>query len=174
MRRPGRLRCPPRGQCRDRLGVGARHVLDGPDQLEVLGADRRHEGDVGPRDSAELTDLSDPSHPHLGHEHARVALEPADGERQPDLVVLARFGPDRRRHHGAQRGQDVLRRRLPGRPDDGDDARAALPAHEGGKCGQRCVLVVRDERGSTARPCLGYMLDTRVERHEQIAGADEA
>ena len=83
----------PRGQCRDRLGVGARHVSTRPDQLEVLVADRRHEADVGPRDSAELADLSDPSHPHLG-QSTRVSLSSRQTrERQADLVVVARFGP---------------------------------------------------------------------------------
>ena len=134
-------RDPARRQRHDRLGVRLGHPLDGTDELEVLRPDRGDDGDVRPRDLAERRDLAKPAHAHLRDEHLGLGLEPADRERQADLVVLARVGPDRRRRRAAERAEDVLRRRLARRADDRDDARAALRANERGESGERSLLV---------------------------------
>ncbi len=161
------------GEGGDRLGVRLGDTLDGADELEVLGPDRGDDRDVGPCDLAERGDLSESAHAHLRDEHAGVALEPADGERKADLVVLARLRPDRGRGGVAERPEDVLGRGLAGRADDGDDARLALRADERGECSERGLLVVGDERGGASRRRVGDVRDAGVQRDEEIAGADE-
>ena len=59
----------------------------------------------------------------------------------------------------AERPEDVLRRRLAGRADDGDDARVALRADERGERCERGFLVVGDERGGAPRRCVGDVVD---------------
>ena len=126
----GTTAMPPGGSADDRLGVRLGDPLDGADELEVLRADRRHDDDVGPGDRAELGDLPEPAHAHLGDEDLRLRLEPADRQRQADLVVLARGRPDRRHRRAAEGTEDVLRRGLARGADDGDDTRVALRADE--------------------------------------------
>ena len=77
---------------------------------------------------------------------------------------------DRRDGCVAERTENVLRRRLSGRADDRDDACVALRADERRQRRERRVLVVGNERGRTAAPCLADVLDAGVERDEQIAG----
>ena len=93
---------------------------------------------------------------------AVVGLEPADGERQADLVVVARLGPDRRRVRRAERAEDVLRRRLARRADDRDDACVALRADERRRArrarppdrrGRASPRRARERRRRSRRPC---------------------
>ena len=91
----------------------------------MLGADVGHDDDARTRDRAERRDLAEPAHPHLRDEDLRLGLEPADGEREADLVVQALLRPDRRHVRRAERAENVLRRRLSRRADDGDDLRVA-------------------------------------------------
>ena len=116
---------PARRQRLDRLGVGARDVGHGADELEVLRADGRDERERRPRDLAELRDLPEPAHAHLGDEHPCLRLEPEHGERQAELVVPARVRGDGRRHRRAQSARarpsssssrSSRPRRRPGRP----------------------------------------------------------
>ena len=53
------------------------------------GPDARHDADVRLGDLAELGDLTEAAHAHLDDGDLRVLLEPAEREREPDLVVLA-------------------------------------------------------------------------------------
>ena len=133
----------PRRQRDDRLGIRLGDPGDGADELEVLRADRRHDDDVGPGNRAELGDLPEPAHPHLGDEDLRLRLEPADRQRQADLVVLALGRPDRRYRRAAESTEDVLRRGLARGADDGDDTRTTLRADDGCQSRERRFLVVR-------------------------------
>ena len=103
-----------------------------------------------------------------------VGLEPEQRERQPDLVVETPLGGDGLGMRCAERAEDVLRRRLPGRADDGDHLRAAPGANERGEGGERGVLVVRDERGRSSRARLVHVPNARVQRDEEVSGPDLA
>ena len=163
-----------RRQRRNRLGVRLRHPFDGAEELEMLWADVRHEDDRRARDGAQRRDLTQPSHTHLGHEHAGLGLEPAHRQREADLVVEAPLGPDRRNLRRAQRSEDVLRRGLAGRADDRDDLRVALPADERGDRRERGLLVLGDERRGAAFTRLVDVLHAGVERDEEVSGPDLA
>ena len=154
----------------DRLRVRRRDVLDGAEQLEVLGADVRDDDDVGARDGAQRRDLAEAAHPHLRHEYLRVGLQPAHRQRKPYFVVETAFGGDRPRVRAAEGGEDVLRRRLAGGADDRDDARRALRADERGEGGEGAVLIVRDERRRSTLPGVVDVLRSRVQRDEQVPG----
>ena len=138
------------GQSLDRLGVRAGGVLDRPDELEVLRPESAHDGHVRARDLAELRDLPETAHAELGDEHPGVGLQAENGERQAELVVLARVGVDGRRDRSAQRAERVLRRRLPRRADDRDDTGVAALAHQPRERRERLVLVVRNQRCGAA------------------------
>jgi hypothetical protein len=114
------------------------------------------------------------SHTHLGDDDLRVLLQPKERQRQADLVVQAALRPDRRRVWSTERAEDVLRRGLAGRSDDGDDLRLALRPDERGQLRKRNFLILRDEcrRASVTR--LVHVPDTRVQGDEEIARADIA
>ncbi len=140
----------------------------------MLRPDRGDDDDVRSCDRAERRDLSGPAHAHLGHEHRRVRLEPADGERQADLVVEARLRPDRRRGSASQRAPrmsfvDVLpvepttattRARLFERTSEASAASAASWSSG------TSVLAPRSVASATC-------VDTRVQGDEEISRADE-
>ena len=158
-----------RGDClRIRLG----DALDAAYELEMLWPDVRDDRDVGPGDRAQRRHLAESSHPHLRDQDLGLRLEPAYGQRQPDLVVEALLRPQGCRVRCAERAQDVLRRGLPGRVHDGDHARVALRADEGGESGKRRLLVVGDERRRAARLRLVDVLDPGVEGDEEISRPD--
>ncbi len=117
---------------------------------------------LGPRDRAERGDLTETAHAHLGDEDARVRLEPADRERQADLVVQALLRPDRRHMRRAERTEDVLRRRLPGRADDCDDLRARSSTGRASRAPRAPLPGRRDERGRSACARLVDEPDARV------------
>ena len=154
---------------RDRLRIRLGDMLDRAEELEMLGTDVRNDDDVRARDLAERGDLAEAAHPHLRHEHPGLRLEPADGERQADLVVEAALGEDRRNVWRTERSQDVLRRRLPRRADDGDDIRVALRAHERCERGERRFLIVGYERRRPLRSRLLDVANAGVERDEEVA-----
>ena len=117
-------------QRHDRLGVRARHLGDRADELEVLGPDRADERDHGRRDAAELGDLPEAAHAHLGDEHVGLWLEAEHRQRQADLVVEAAGGVHGGRDGAAERAERVLRRGLARRAHHGDDPGARPRAHE--------------------------------------------
>ena len=99
-----------------------------------------------PRDPGEVADLAGAAHRHLRHDDLGLGLDPAERERQADLVVEAV-----RRRDGAQAGaqerrEDVLRRRLPDRAGDRHDASIAAGADGTAQRGERGVRVVGHER----------------------------
>ncbi len=82
-----------RGKCRDRLGVRLRDALDGAQQLEVLGADVRDDGDVGPGDRGQVGDVARLARAHLVDGETCVFGRVQHRQRQADLVVaVARVG----------------------------------------------------------------------------------
>ena len=162
---------PPRRQRLDSLCVRPRDVLHRADDLEVLRADRRDERDRRSRDLAELGDLPEPAHAHLGDQHSCLRLEPEHGQREPELVVLARVRRDGRRHRCAERAERVLRRRLPGRADDRDDRRVRASTHEPREGRQSSLLVIRNERRRAGRERVLDEAHSRVQRDEEVAGS---
>ena len=92
----------------DQLGLGLGNALDRPEQLEVHRPDARDDADVRLSDLAELRDLAEPAHAHLGHQHARFRLEAAYRERQADLVVQAPLRPDRGYVRGAEGAEEGI------------------------------------------------------------------
>ena len=88
-------RCTARGKRVDQLRLGAGDVLHRTEKLEVDRPDARNHSDVGSGDRAKLGDLPEPAHPHLQDDHLCVGFDPAQRQRQADLVVLTPF-----RHHG--------------------------------------------------------------------------
>ena len=89
----------------EQLGLRARDVLDAAEQLEMDGRDRRDDPDMRPRDLGEVADLARAAHRHLGDDDFGVGLDPAERQRQADLVVEAVLGRDRApvRAHSAAR-----------------------------------------------------------------------
>ena len=75
-----------------------------------------------------------------------VRLDAADRQRHADLGVVAPLGGDRAPLGRADRGEDVLRRGLPHRAGDRDEAGAAAVAHAAGERRQRGEGVVGDKR----------------------------
>jgi len=73
----------------------------------------------------------------------------------------------------AEGGEDVLRRRLPGRPSDPDNVGVRPRADRPPDRSQRRECVVRDERGSRARGVrLVEELDAAADRDEQVTWPD--
>jgi hypothetical protein len=73
----------------------------------------------------------------------------------------------------AERGQDVLGRRLPHRARDPGDVCAAAVAHRASEHGEGGEGVVRHERGDgAALACVGEELLAASDRDEEIAGGD--
>ena len=153
----------------DRLRIRLGDTLDRAEELEMLGTDVRDDSDVRARDLAECGDLAETAHPHLRDEHSRLRLEPAYGERQPDLVVEAALREDGRNVWRTECPEDVLRRRLPRRADDRDDIRVALRAHESRERDERRFLIVGHERRRPLRSRLLDVANTGVERDEEVA-----
>src|SRR5207248_2373720 len=92
-----------------------------------------------------------------------------------DLVVEARLGGDRARGRRAERGQDVLRRRLAGRAGDADDARLGTVAHERSERGKGLERLGRDERRRRAADeRLVAEVDPAPDGHEQVTALDPA
>ena len=98
----------------DQLGLGAGDVLDRPDELEVDRRDVRDQSDLGPGERGEPRDLAEPAHAHLDDADLGVGLDPAQGERDAELVVEVPLRGDRSPVPRAERGQDVLGRGLAG------------------------------------------------------------
>ena len=125
----------------------------------------------GRGDGAELGDLAEPAHAHLGHQHLRLRLEPQHRQRQPDLVVPAALGSDGRHDRGAERAEDVLRRGLSRRADDGDDASRRSASGRATRV-PRARRSGRRGRASRRRGArLGDVLDACVDGDEEIARA---
>ena len=136
--------------------------------------DRRDDADVGAGDLAELRDLSEAAHAHLDEAELGVGLQPPERQRHAELRVVARLGRDRARHRRAERGEDVLRRRLARRAGDADDAGGAAGAEQAADGGQRGVLVLGHER-RCALPSRGRdELPPAAHGHEEISRPGEA
>ena len=78
---------PSRPQRFDQFPLGARHAVDGIEELDVRVADVGHHADVGPGDGGQIANLAGVVHPDFEHRDARVFVQPQDRERQPDVVV---------------------------------------------------------------------------------------
>ena len=171
----GTTAMPPGGQRLDQLGLRARDVLDRLDELEVHRADVRDQRHVGPRERREPRDLAEAAHAHLGDADLGVRLEPAERERHAELVVVVRLGGDRPRVRQAERGEDVLRRRLAGGAGDPDDAGPRAVADRARDRGERGVRVVGDERRRRpARERVRDEVGAAADRDEEVALLDPA
>ncbi len=114
--------CTAKGKSLDQLRLGAGDVLERSEELEVHRPDARDHSDVGPGDRAKLGDLPEPAHPHLQDDHLCVGFDPAQRQRQADLVVLTPFSHHGRSVRATERAENVFRRRLPDRARDCDNA----------------------------------------------------
>ncbi len=128
-----------------------------------------------PRDPAELADLAGPATPHLRDGHLRVGLDPGQREREPDLVVVALLGGDRAQMRPAERGQDVLRRRLARRAGDADDPRPGsfpdgAPERRHGREG----IVRHERRRGAALERRADVVGAAADGDEEIARAGAA
>ena len=173
----GRLRHdrdPVRRQRGHELRLRAGDAVDRSDELEVDRADGADHADVRPHDLAEVGDLADAAHPHLDDADLRLRLEPAERQRHAELGVVAPLRPDRRRHVRAERREDVLRRRLPGRAGDADETGAAPAPQRLAEHRHRVELVVRHERGGAAIARRADELAAAADRDEEVARADAA
>ena len=141
----------PAGSASSSSAFDAGDPVDRPDAFEVHRADRGDHRSVGAGEAAQLGDLAEPAHAHLDEAELRVGLEAAERERDAELGVEARLGRDRPGDGGAERGEDVLRRGLPGRAGDADDAGRAAVAHGSRDCGEGGEGVVGHERRGRAR-----------------------
>ena len=155
-------------QALDQLRLRLRDALDRPEELEVNRADTRHDADVGSRDLAQLRDLTEAPHAHLDDRDLGVLLEPAQGQREPDLVVLTSLGDHRGDVRRAEGAEDVLRRRLRRRAGDRDHLRPRAFPHGAAERGERAEGVLGDERRRRAGG--ERVLD---ERHAAADGDEE-
>ena len=126
---PGTTAIPPGGSASSSSAFARATFSTLPSCSRCDGRDRRDDADVRARDLRESADLPRAAHAHLGDDDLGVGLDAGERERQPDLVVEAGFGGDEPNVRAQQRGEDVLRRGLPDRAGDRDDARAAARAH---------------------------------------------
>ena len=142
-------------------------------ELEMNGADVRDDADLGPGELGELGDLAEAAHRQLQDADLGVLFEAAESERHADLVVEAGLCRDRVRRRTGQRGEDVLRRRLPHRARDGDDARRAALAHGSRDASKSREGIVGNERrhGATGQ-CVFHELRASVHGDKEIAGRD--
>ena len=162
-------------ECRNQLALRPLHALERADQLEVHGPDVRDHADVRAGDPAEVGDLAEAAHRELEDADLGVGLEPAERQRDADLVVEARLRGDRAGRRRAERGEDVLRRRLAGRARDPDDARVRAVTHERAERGERLERLVREQRRrGAADERLVAELGAPADRDEQIAVLDAA
>src|SRR2546421_8877832 len=165
----------PRRERRHELALRPADALDGVDQLEVDRADVREHADLRTRDLAQGPNLAEAAHRELEDANLGVRLEPAEGQGDADLVVEARLRRDRACRGCAECGEDVLRRSLPHRARDPDDACGAAVADVAADATERDERVVRDQRRSGAmRASVLEELRARPDGHEQVAGGDSA
>ena len=139
------------------------------------GPDARDDPDVGLGDLAELRDLAEPAHAHLDDRDLGLLVEPAERQREADLVVLAPLGDDRARVRRAEGAEDVLRGGLRGRARDRDHLRVRSLAHRPPESAERAEGVLRDEGGRG--PCLERLLDEvdpAADGDEEVARLDAA
>src|SRR5205085_7680526 len=73
----------------DQLALRAGYSVERLDELEVNRSDVRDHPDLGAGDRAQRRDLSEPAHRELENAHFSVGLEPAQRQRNADLVVEA-------------------------------------------------------------------------------------
>ena len=137
---------PAGGERVDQLALRPDDAVEVADLLQVHGADVRDHADVRARERAELGDLAEAAHRELEDAELGVGLDAADRQRDADLGVVAPLGGDRAPLRRADRGEDVLRRGLPHRAGDRDEAGGAAVAHAAGERGERGEGVVGDER----------------------------
>ncbi len=146
--RPGTTATPPGGSASISSAFALATFSTVPTSSRWTGRDVRDQPDLRPGERGEPGDLAEPAHPHLDDAELGVGLDPAERQRHAELVVEVPLGGDRAEMRAAERGEDVLRGRLPGRAGDADDARARAVAHGAADRGERPV---RARRGR-ARP----------------------
>src|SRR5438046_539146 len=160
-------------KCRDELALREAHSLDRLDELEVHGTDVRDDADLRARDRGQVRDLAEAAHRELEDADLRVGLEPAERQRNADLVVEARLRRDRARGGCAERRENVLRRRLAHRAGDADHTCIAAVAHRRRDPRQRRERIVGNEsRRGAALERLVDELRAAADRDEQVAGDD--
>ena len=160
---------------RDELALGADHAFDRPNSLQMDRADRDDDADRRRRQLRQLGYLAETAHRELDDADLRVGLEPAQRQRNADLVVEAPLRRDGSPLRPGDRGEDVLRRRLAVRAGDSDDGGRGALAHgarQGSEGGER---VVGDERGGgTPLAGVGAEIPSAAHGDEQIALGDAA
>src|SRR5581483_11690517 len=130
----------------EQLGLRPRDVLDAAEQLQVDRSDGGDDSHVRAGNLSECADLAGTPHAHLRDDDVGVRLDAAQRQRQAELVVVTVLGGDDVRVRLQQGGEDVLRRRLPDRTGDRDDAGADAFARRAADGRHRGEVVVRDER----------------------------
>jgi hypothetical protein len=171
----GHDRGPTLGQRRDDLGLRLRDLLDGAQQLEVHRADARDHTNVGPGDRAQLGDLAEPAHAHLADDDLRFLVDPRQGQRKADLVVVSALRGDRLRMRPTHGREDVLRRRLARRAGDPDDAgRAARPHGSAERSEPRERILGDQRRRRAARERMSREVLAAADSDEEVALLDSA
>ncbi len=142
-----------RRQGLDQLALGRGDGGLGAEHAEVGDADVEHDPDLGARQPRQRGDVAGGAGAHLDHQRLGARLQPRQGQRQADLVV-ERGGVGDRGEPGRQHGgQQVLGRRLAGRPGHADHVRPRACPHrgaEGTQGGQRVVDLDARPRGDRA------------------------
>ena len=137
--------------------------------------DRSHDPDLGPSQRRELRDLPEPAHRKLEDAELGIGLEPAERQRNADLVVVAALGRDRAPLGSADCREQILRGRLADRARDRDNARLRAGAHSLAERSERLERGVRNKsRGGSARDCMLTEVRTRPDGDEQVALLDRA
>jgi hypothetical protein len=133
-------------------------------------AHARHDRDPRPGDLAQLRDLPQAAHPHLGDHDLGVRLDARKRERKADLVVVPAIGGDDPGVRCAEGSEDVLRRRLARGARDADDGRLAARADDCADRRERAELVVgMENRGRAARERMLGEVPAAGHGDEQVA-----
>ena len=153
--------------------------------------DRRDQGDVRTREARERSDLAGVVHADLGDAEPRRRRQPRQGQRHTPVVVVGRFGGQRRAGGGEDRAQHFFRCRLADAAGDGDQmaaktgtrvtAEAGQPrqrigdAQEVGRARHLGRIAVHQRAGRAGGQCFRDMIVPVAmfadQRHEQVAGA---
>ncbi len=134
-----------RGQLGDQLGLRRRDRLDAPQKLQVNRADAHDHPHVGLGDASQLGDLPAPAHRHLQDQHLGALRCGQDLQRDPDLRVEVGPRGDGLAVRGQHGQQQVLGRRLAGRPGHADDLGPQLAPPRRGQAVEGVERIRSDE-----------------------------
>ena len=135
-----------RRQRRDELALRLGNRCERANALQMCRSDVRDYTDGRAGDFRKRRDLSEAAHGELEDAHFGVELQPAERQRDAELVVVARLGRDRLSPQPGDGGKDVLRRRLPRGAGNRDHSRLASVAHSPAEGCQRGEGVFGHER----------------------------